>query len=274
MHESSRGGRGTKLPRTYAGHRHCQRRTPVITVAQRHHLLGSRITARRENCRLVRLRPAVRKETFGQLPFRRDARDAFRQRCLRLVGEHRRNMLQPAHLLDDLAVHRVVAVANADRDDAAEKIEILIAVRSPRTGLSHASPPVAPGSNETRSGKETADSPEGFPAWSCAPFHYGIRRVQVLKKTGRTVFSRRLSVDVLKRSDKITPLRDRCQAFEATSALRVLGGYVASEHISPESTRLRPAGAYQDYQVCSAACNAIFVKWFFHRIHSRETTFF
>ncbi len=40
-------------------------------------------------------------------------------------------MLQPAHLLDDPAVHGFVAVAHADGDDAAEKIEILIAVRIP-----------------------------------------------------------------------------------------------------------------------------------------------
>ena len=46
-------------------------------------------------------------------------------------GEYRRYVLQRIHLRVELRVDAVVAVADADRHDAAEEIEILVAVGVP-----------------------------------------------------------------------------------------------------------------------------------------------
>jgi hypothetical protein len=40
-------------------------------------------------------------------------------------------VLKLLHLFDDFAVHRLITVPHADGDDAAEKIEILIAIGVP-----------------------------------------------------------------------------------------------------------------------------------------------
>ena len=47
------------------------------------------------------------------------------------VGEHGGNMLQLIHLRVNRRVHPVIAVADAHRQDAAEEIQILVAVRIP-----------------------------------------------------------------------------------------------------------------------------------------------
>ena len=57
--------------------------------------------------------------------------DLLRQRGLRLVGENGGDVLQRVHLPMDLRVDLIVAVADANRNDAAEEIEVLVAVRVP-----------------------------------------------------------------------------------------------------------------------------------------------
>ena len=68
---------------------------------------------------LVRLPPGVMPAT------------RFGERDLRLIREDRRDMLQLGHLLGDFLIHCFVAMAHADGDDAAEEIQVLIAVGVP-----------------------------------------------------------------------------------------------------------------------------------------------
>ena len=55
----------------------------------------------------------------------------LRQRGLRLIGEHRGDVLQAVDLRVQLLIHLFVAMADADGDDAAEEIQVLIAVGIP-----------------------------------------------------------------------------------------------------------------------------------------------
>ena len=55
----------------------------------------------------------------------------LRECGLRLIGEDRGDMLQPVDLGMQLFVHVVVAVTDADGDDAAEEIQILISIGVP-----------------------------------------------------------------------------------------------------------------------------------------------
>src|SRR5581483_2912010 len=73
------------------------------------------------------LRAAVGEKRFFQ-PSRRDLRQLLRQPHLRLVGVKRRDVLELVSLLVDGAGYFFVAMANADRENAAEKIQEFLAV--------------------------------------------------------------------------------------------------------------------------------------------------
>ena len=103
----------------------------MIGVAQRHDFRVAGVAARRQDGGLVGLRAAVGEERFGELAAGRDRGDLLRQRRLRLVGEHRGDVLQRVELAVHLGVHLVVAVPHAHRDDAAEEIQVLVAVGVP-----------------------------------------------------------------------------------------------------------------------------------------------
>ncbi len=103
----------------------------MIGVTQRDNLGRSGIAARGQNRGFVRFRAAVGEERFGQLSARRDLRQFLGQRRLRLVGEDRGDVLQPIDLRVHFPVHLFIAMADADGDDAAEEIQVLIAVGIP-----------------------------------------------------------------------------------------------------------------------------------------------
>src|SRR4051794_31857518 len=79
----------------------------------------------------VCLCPAVGEEGFSQCTPRCDLGEFLRERYLRLVREHRRNMLQLIHLSMNLCVDLLIAMANAHRDNTAEEVQILVAVDIP-----------------------------------------------------------------------------------------------------------------------------------------------
>ncbi len=113
------------------GEPHGQRRPAVIGVAQRDDFSRPGVAARGENRGFVRLGAAVGEKRFGQFSARRDLRQLLGQRRLRLIGEHGGHVLQPVHLRVHLAIHLFIAMADADGDDAAEEIQVLIAVGVP-----------------------------------------------------------------------------------------------------------------------------------------------
>jgi len=98
-------------------------------MAQRDNFAAAGVTARGQDSGLVSFRAAVGEERFGQPPARRERCDLLCERRLRLGGEHRGDMLQRIHLAVDRGVHPLVAMAHADRQNAAEKIQIFAAVR-------------------------------------------------------------------------------------------------------------------------------------------------
>ena len=96
-------------------------------MAQGDDVLALGVDLRQQHRRLVGLRAAVGEKRFFQPP-RRDLRQLFRQAHLRLVGVERRHVLHFVGLLVDRLGYFVVAMADADREDAAEKVQILLAV--------------------------------------------------------------------------------------------------------------------------------------------------
>ncbi len=103
----------------------------MVGVAQRHDFGTAGVASRRQNRGLVGFRAAIGEERLGELAPGRDLSQLLRERRLRLVGEHRRDVLQAIDLRVQLPVHVLIAVADADGDDAAEEIQILIAVGVP-----------------------------------------------------------------------------------------------------------------------------------------------
>ena len=122
---------GPEPPVGLRGEAHGQRRAAVIGVAQRHDFGRSGVAAGGENRGFVGFGAAVGEERFGELAGGRDLGQFLRERGLRLIGEDGGYVLQLVDLRVQLLVHLFVAVADADGDDAAEEIQILIAVRVP-----------------------------------------------------------------------------------------------------------------------------------------------
>src|SRR5471030_157497 len=100
-------------------------------VAQRHDFGVARIAARRQNRRFIGLRSAIREERFRQLAARSNLRNLLGQRGLRLIRKYRGYVLQLVHLLVDLGIHLLVTMAHAYRNNAAEEVQILMAVGIP-----------------------------------------------------------------------------------------------------------------------------------------------
>ena len=90
-------------------------------------VLALGVNLRQQHRGLVGLGAAVGEERFFQPP-RRDLRELFRQPHLRLIGVERRHVLHLMGLLVNGAGDFVVAVADADRENAAEEIQILLAL--------------------------------------------------------------------------------------------------------------------------------------------------
>ncbi len=103
----------------------------MIGVAQRHNFSGPGVASRGEDCGFVGFRPAVGEERFGELAAGRNGRQLFCERSLRLIGKNGAHVLQAIHLGMHLAIYVVIAVADANGDDAPEEIQILIPVRIP-----------------------------------------------------------------------------------------------------------------------------------------------
>ncbi len=75
--------------------------------------------------------PLLVKNDFVSAPPGVMLRELLGKRHLRLVREHGGDVLQLVDLRVNLGVHLVVAMADADGDDAAEEIQILVAVGIP-----------------------------------------------------------------------------------------------------------------------------------------------
>src|SRR6185503_2729924 len=117
-----------KSPRALPGQRERQRGSSVIRVTQRDDFAVAGVAAGSEYCGLIGFRAAVGKERFRQLAARRDRRDLLGERRLRLVRKQGRDMLKRIELLVNLGVDGLIAVSDADGDDAAEEIEVLVAI--------------------------------------------------------------------------------------------------------------------------------------------------
>ena len=102
MHDA--GLRRPQPPGALAGKRHGHGRAAVIGMAQRHDLGVAGVAARGQDGGLVGLGAAVGEERFGEPAAGRERGDLLRQRRLRLVGEHRGDVLQRVDLRVDLGV--------------------------------------------------------------------------------------------------------------------------------------------------------------------------
>src|ERR1035438_8736981 len=122
---------GSNAPGSLAGERHGLGGTAVIAVAQRHDLRAAGIAARRQNGGLVGFSAAVGEKRLGQLTFGGKRRNLLGERRLRLIGVDGGDVLQCIQLAMDFGVDLLIAVAHADGDDAAQKIQVLIAVGVP-----------------------------------------------------------------------------------------------------------------------------------------------
>ena len=115
-------------PGGIAGEGHGQRGPAVVRVTQRDDFRRPRVTARGQDGRLIRLGAAVCKEGFAQPAAGRDLGDAFGQCGLGLGSEDRGDVLQSVDLLVNPGIHFLVAMSDANGENAAEKVQILVAV--------------------------------------------------------------------------------------------------------------------------------------------------
>ena len=103
----------------------------MVGVAQGHDLVAAGVAARGQDGGFVGFGPAVGEEAFGEAAAGRERGDLLGERGLRLIGEQGGDVLQGIELLVDLGIDLVVAVADAHGDDAAEEIQVLIAIGVP-----------------------------------------------------------------------------------------------------------------------------------------------
>ena len=123
--------RGPQLPRRLPGNAHRRRTPTVVRVPQRHNFTGPGVTTGHQHRCLIGFSTAIAEERFRKRPARRQTRQLFRQRHLRLIGKDRGNMLQLVDLRVYFGVYLIIAVPYADCDNAPEKVQVLIAVRIP-----------------------------------------------------------------------------------------------------------------------------------------------
>ncbi len=124
-------GDAAQPPRSDSGHGHGHGRAAVVGVPERDDLARPGVTAGGEDCGFVGFGAAVGEEGLGQLSARGDSGQLLRQRRLRLISEDRGDVLHGLQLLHDLPGYGRVGMADADGHDAAEEIQILVAVGIP-----------------------------------------------------------------------------------------------------------------------------------------------
>ena len=115
-------------PGSVRGQAHRELRAAAVAVAQREDVLALGMKLSEKNGSLVGLGAAVGKKRLLQFS-RRHGGELFCEADVRFGGVERGNVLEPSGLLLDRAGDFVVAVPDADSDDAAEEIEILLAVK-------------------------------------------------------------------------------------------------------------------------------------------------
>ena len=123
--------RRAELPRALAGDPHRHGRAAVVGVAQRHDLGVAGVAARGRMAVSFASVPELVKKDLVSSPPGVMRGDLLRERRLRLIGEDGGDVLERVELLVDFGVHLLVAVADAHGDDAAEEVEILVAVGVP-----------------------------------------------------------------------------------------------------------------------------------------------
>ncbi len=100
---------------------------PAVAVAQRQNVVIAGVHARREHGHFIGFRTAVGEIAFLQLAGR-NLGHLLSQRHHGLGGEQGRSVLQAVNLGLDFRGHFFIGVAHADGDNAAQKVEILLAV--------------------------------------------------------------------------------------------------------------------------------------------------
>jgi hypothetical protein len=113
-----------------ADRRECRRRASRVAVAEDDYLVATRGGLGGVDGRVVGLRAAVGEEGFFETAGR-DLVELLGEVGLRLVGVERGGVLDGAHLLDDGLGHLRVCVADADGEDAAEAVEVAVALVVP-----------------------------------------------------------------------------------------------------------------------------------------------
>ncbi len=129
--DDSRQRRAAQPPGAHPGQRHAERRPAMVGVAQGDDLARPGGAASRQNGHLVGFGAAVGEERLRQAAIRGERGDLGGQGRLRLGGEDCRDVAQPVHLLVDRAVDTVVGMADANGDNAAEEVQVLIPVGVP-----------------------------------------------------------------------------------------------------------------------------------------------
>ena len=117
-------------PGVHAGESAGERRASAVAMPQRHYFKVPGVHARHLDRGFVGLGAAVGEVRFLQRA-RRDLRQLLRQVDHRLIGKAGRNVLHAIDLRLGSRDHARIAVADADGDDAAEKVEILFALHIP-----------------------------------------------------------------------------------------------------------------------------------------------
>ncbi len=115
---------GHQTPARLRGQAQSQIGSAAIAMAQGDDVLALGVDLRQQHRGFVGFRAAVGEKRFFQSPGR-DLRELFRQTHLRLVGIERRHMLNLVSLLVDRLGDSIVAVADADGENAAEEVEKL-----------------------------------------------------------------------------------------------------------------------------------------------------
>ena len=101
-------------------------RSPAIRVTQHDDLMTTSRKLSRVDGGVISFRAAVREERFLQAA-RCNLRELLSQIRLRLIAVESRSVRNRINLIDDCFVHTRVSMTDANREHAAEAIEILVA---------------------------------------------------------------------------------------------------------------------------------------------------
>ncbi len=103
----------------------------MIAVPKGDNLMRAGVEARSQERRFIGFGAGIGEVRLRQGAARRFLRDGLGEHRLRLGDVGGGNVFQRVDLLFHLLVHRVVTVPNANGDDPAEKVQILVAVGVP-----------------------------------------------------------------------------------------------------------------------------------------------